>query len=411
MSRKLTIDEVKEQFVDNQPIGRYLYEYFTEYVDTKTPIPIYCNLHKVLFHQAPVEHKKGKTGCEACGILKTAQKRTKTTDQFETESNKIHNGRYGYKFAIYTKGSNYLTITCPVHGNFIQKPIEHLRGYGCRECGYDIARENNQKRVMTLEDFKKECTIIHNGEYDYSHLVQFKNSSEKIPLTCKRGHRFKISVTSHYHQKAGCKKCGYIDTGLSSRLSTEEFKEKAKIVHPNLYDYSLVHYVDAYTPVLIRCLKHNYTFPQKPSAHLSGNGCSICGQLNKYGMSRSKFIEVSERLGKVAKLYVLEFSKDDELFYKIGITNNSVKYRYAGKKKADYNVNVLLYVQSLNSSLIWDLEKLLHREHAANHYSPITHFHGSMLECFSSIDGILDHIPFDQVEVITDLLSQQEIVA
>lgn len=411
MSKKLTIDEVKEQFVCNQPTGRYSYEYFTEYVDTKTPVPIYCNLHKVLFHQTPVEHKKGKTGCEDCGILKTAQKRTKTTDQFVADSNEVHNSKYSYEFAIYTKGTNYLTITCPVHGNFIQKAVEHLRGYGCRECGYDVSRALNNERVMSLDVFKEECSKIHNNAYDYSHLTQFTNSLEKISLVCRLGHEFKISVSSHYHQKAGCKKCGHIAVGLISRSNTDEFKVKAKNIHGDSYDYALVDYQDSSTDVLIRCIKHDHIFPQSPSSHLSGNGCPICGNFSRYGMSRSKFIEIALKKEKVAKLYVIKFYKDFEIFYKIGITNNSIKHRYTGKKKSDYNLSTLYYIQSLDAGLIWDLEKDLHIIFNEKHYVPLNHFEGCRTECFSNIDGILDHIPFDQVEVITDLLSQKEIAA
>ena len=62
---------------------------------------------------------------------------------------------------------------------------------------------------------------------------------------------------------------------MSKKLTTEEFIEKAKIVHKNRYDYSKVIYTNNHTKVCIICPKHDEFF-QQPNDHLNGSGCPKC---------------------------------------------------------------------------------------------------------------------------------------
>lgn len=67
---------------------------------------------------------------------------------------------------------------------------------------------------------------------------------------------------------------------MPRKLTTEEFIERARIKHANLYDYSLVEYSHSKTPVSIICRKHG-EFLQKPEAHLNNErpcGCPICAR-------------------------------------------------------------------------------------------------------------------------------------
>lgn len=59
--------------------------------------------------------------------------------------------------------------------------------------------------------------------------------------------------------------------------TTEEFIEKAIIIHSNTYDYSLVDYKKSRENVIIICNKHG-EFKQEPSVHLNKkSGCPKCG--------------------------------------------------------------------------------------------------------------------------------------
>jgi len=69
------------------------------------------------------------------------------------------------------------------------------------------------------------------------------------------------------------------------KLTREEFIEKAKLVHGDKYDYSLVEYIDKKTPIIIVCLKHG-EFTQLSPLHIKGKICPHCGK--EQGIRKNK---------------------------------------------------------------------------------------------------------------------------
>ncbi len=61
------------------------------------------------------------------------------------------------------------------------------------------------------------------------------------------------------------------------KTTPEEFINKSKIIHNDLYDYSLVEFVDVKVNVKIICSKHGW-FEQRPQHHLAGHGCNKCAR-------------------------------------------------------------------------------------------------------------------------------------
>ena len=62
------------------------------------------------------------------------------------------------------------------------------------------------------------------------------------------------------------------------RCTSEQFIEKARLVHGDTYDYSKVVYVKAIEKVIITCKDHG-AFEQTPNGHLSGAGCRVCATI------------------------------------------------------------------------------------------------------------------------------------
>jgi hypothetical protein len=122
-----------------------------------------------------------------------------------------------------------------------------------------------EKRVTT-EEFIKKAQIIHGNIYDYS-LVDYINCYTKIKIICQKHGIFEQRPDKHL-QKRGCYFCGREKTLKSRRLTTEIFIEKAKNVHGNEYDYSLVDYKNGRQQVKIICPKHGI-FEQIARNHLS----------------------------------------------------------------------------------------------------------------------------------------------
>lgn len=62
---------------------------------------------------------------------------------------------------------------------------------------------------------------------------------------------------------------------MPKKLTTEEFIKRAKEIHGNKYDYSLVNYKNNNTKIKIICPIHG-VFEQRPDNHLRNNGCPKC---------------------------------------------------------------------------------------------------------------------------------------
>ena len=73
----------------------------------------------------------------------------------------------------------------------------------------------------------------------------------------------------------GCPKCKAEQASFRNRYTTEQFINKARLVHGDKYDYSRINYINRNNLVEIICKKHGM-FLQKPMNHLDGCGCPKC---------------------------------------------------------------------------------------------------------------------------------------
>ena len=63
------------------------------------------------------------------------------------------------------------------------------------------------------------------------------------------------------------------------KLTKQEFINKSNKVHNYKYNYNEVDYINTTTKICITCKIHG-EFLQKPSKHLSGQGCKLCGHFS-----------------------------------------------------------------------------------------------------------------------------------
>ena len=117
------------------------------------------------------------------------------------------------------------------------------------------------------------------------------------------------------------------------QLAAKQFEQKAKKIHGDKYDYSLVEYKNNSTKVKIKCKKDNYIFEQTPHNHLSGkNGCPFCSPNPRY--NQETFIE------KCKKIHgdKYDYSKTKFIGIKENITVNCPKHGDF-KLSADKHIN------------------------------------------------------------------------
>jgi hypothetical protein len=270
--------------------GRFDYS-LVDYVNAHTKVKIICADHG-RFEQTPYAHSRGD-GCPVCADTKLG------TDTFIKKATAKHNDKYDYSLVEYVNAKTKVKIICSKHGIFEQTPGNHLNGRGCPECGF-IKFDN----AALIKRFREK----HNDKYDYS-LVDYVSAKTKVTIICPQHGQFEQTPDGH-GGGAGCSRCGG-----SGKLDTESFIKMATEKHNGKYDYSLVDYVKSQIRVKIVCSVHGQ-FEQKPDSHLQGRGCPGCAK-NGYDPA------------KPGRLYYVMFDFGHTILYKIGITNRTVKQRFA----------------------------------------------------------------------------------
>lgn len=192
-------------------------------------------------------------------------------DEFIEKARKKHGDKYDYSKIEAINDNDHVCIICPEHGEFWQRPKNHIKGYGCTKCGRNAVSE---KLSLNTDSFIKKAYKVHGNKYDYS-KVNYINNHTKVCIICPEHGEFWQTPNDHLDNH-GCIKCR--DVNISKTLSdtTNIFIEKARKTHGDKYDYSKVEYKGGDIKVCIICPIHG-EFWQTPHAHLRGDGCKKCG--------------------------------------------------------------------------------------------------------------------------------------
>lgn len=286
----------------------------------------------------------------------------KNTNSWKEKAISVHKNKYDYSNVEYINSKSKVKIICPVHGEFEQKAVDHLSGYGCKQCG----------KKHTLEYFLSKANKVHGDRYDYS-KINYNGLKKDIIVICKEHGEF---IT-----KAGIHLRGF-NCPICSRVDVNKFIEICNVKHKNKYVYDdNLNYSKMRDKVNIKCNVHGY-FSQRASAHIIGHGCPKCSYELNLHKRDDWFLKYN---GKEVSLYVLKCFNENETFYKIGITGN-IKLRYDSKKKLPYNFEIIKQIDSFDVDYIWNLEKQLLLLNKEFKYQPLISFGGSKHECFHKIN-------------------------
>lgn len=193
----------------------YLYNK-TEYINSKTKVLIFCKKHGD-FYTNPTDFLRGH-GCYKCGLLKTAEKRTKPFSLFLKEARKVHGYDYLYFKKTYKNNHSKIKIYCKrCHNIFWQTPLNHLsQKQGCPYCFRNFKK--------TTEQFIAEAKLIHGDRYDYSE-VNYINSSVKVKIKCNYCNNIFWQEANSHLQGHNCPYC----TKSEGEIKIEQFFSKRNI--------------------------------------------------------------------------------------------------------------------------------------------------------------------------------------
>lgn len=214
------------------------YDYsLANYEKAKTKVKIICKKHGI-FEQRPSMHMKGQ-GCPKCFSLKGNK------NQFIKKAVKIHGNKYNYSLVEYKDSRTKVTIICPIHKEFNQRPSSHINGQGCPRC--------TDRGKMTTEDFIKKANEVHGNKYDYS-KTDYKGSFLKVQIKCITHGYFNQQTSNHLSGK-GCPKCAHQLTSRHQKENPTAWSttnwEKASLKSKHF---------DSFKVYVIKCWNDNETF-------------------------------------------------------------------------------------------------------------------------------------------------------
>jgi hypothetical protein len=300
----------------------------------------------------------------------------RTTKEFIEICNLVHNKKYDYSNTEYTSKDVKIKIICPIHGEFEQIANDHIRGAGCKKCSFNGINKKG------ADEFIEEANKIHNNKYDYS-KVEYINTKTKVKIICPSHGEFE-QIPKNHLKKSGCPKCASIFVGNMNRKNSKIFINEAKLLHGDKYDYSKVEYINAKTKIKIICPIHG-EFEQMPDAHTKlKQGCPNCHydkvKYNAPSWTKENWVNAGKNSTNFDgfKLYVIECSNENEIFYKIGRTYTKLYRRFS---QIPYNVKLIKLIESENGEYIFDLEQRVKRFYKKFKYHPNINF-GGKYECF-----------------------------
>jgi len=299
-----------------------------------------------------------------------------TIEEFIKRAENVHSCKFDYSLVDYQGSLQKIDIICPTHGVFKQTPNSHINDrLGCKKCYNDM-------RVVTTDKFITRSNKIHNNQYDYS-CTEIVNTQEKVTVICRKHGKFELTANNHLHGR-GCP-CCY----KSFKKTTKQFIIEANEVHNNKFNYNNTVYTTAKNKVEIVCDKHG-SFFQTPNDHLSGRGCRKCADLlRRGGYNMEYFKKYPEMVNTKAILYLIRMHNDIEEFYKIGITQSSVKRRY--KYNNSYEIDI---IEEIDGKLfdLYQIEQLLLKTNSNIQYEPNIKFSG-YTECLKERINLSVTIP------------------
>jgi hypothetical protein len=166
------------------------------YLNRNKKVTIICPIHGE-FEQTPNGHQKGY-GCYKCGRIKCK----KTTEEFIIDAKKVHGDKYDYSKTKYIDAFTDIVITCPKHGDFKQRPSNHLNNCDCKQCSLeDVAKQFSDD----TETFITKAKQTHGDKFDYS-KVKYTNSVTNITIICSKHGDFEQLPSNHISGN-GCPIC------------------------------------------------------------------------------------------------------------------------------------------------------------------------------------------------------------
>lgn len=170
----------------------------TIYVRASGMIIVTCPEHGD-FKQSANNHLHGY-GCSKCKVETLRKAFADTKSGFVRKARKKHRDKFSYA-GKYVNSRTPILIRCRLHGEFRQKPVDHLKGTGCPKCGKEKLKLNN---LSNHGEFVRKARAVHGSGYRYPD--SYKLARQHIEIECIKHGAFSATPNSHLRGH-GCPVC------------------------------------------------------------------------------------------------------------------------------------------------------------------------------------------------------------
>ena len=208
----------------------------------------------------------------------TEEKRKEREQAFIEKAIEIQHGKYSYDHFVFINNTTKGWITCPIHGDFLQTPKNHLQGQGCPICGKEYAQtwqiekeyENNHSKITIkcnicghiftkiagdhLNSPNGGCSVCYKKSfekyYTYDELLQYnklnlnikpfegkKEYRDKCTVICPKHGEYEIIINSILKGKGKCGKCASKKATTALEFRRKFIEKYGDIIEWNDNDY------------------------------------------------------------------------------------------------------------------------------------------------------------------------------
>lgn len=144
-----------------------------------------------------------------------------TQEEFIARCKELH-PEYDYTNTVFTTMYDYVSISCPIHGEFKMRAYRFLENRRCQKCV--------GKYIYSYDELVEEARRKHNNLYDYidNSANYAKKSISNFIAVCPKHGEFEVNIKRHL-LGTGCLRCKF--------KTYDEVIEACKVKHNNYYTY------------------------------------------------------------------------------------------------------------------------------------------------------------------------------
>ena len=180
---------IKNYVHDTESFIKKLSDKFPNFYDTSETVYVSNTTYLTLIH----EGRKIRT--TPASIFKSKrpilQNKAHNTESFIRKAKEVHGDKYRYFHTSYKAAKENVLITCPIHGDFLQLPNNHLNGSGCPYC-------KNSKLEDEIKSMLIEYSIEFTEKWHFKWLgrqhLDFYLPKYNLAIECQGEQHFKDVV-------------------------------------------------------------------------------------------------------------------------------------------------------------------------------------------------------------------------